>query len=401
MVHEPVRALVIAEDRACQPWLAAALGDSLQLRAADTDSAAVLRQLAASRHALVFCEFEDFNAPERAQLVEAIADRFPELPIVAVGRSGNAETVLAAMRAGVRDFFVQGQDDHKLTLQVGKLLRRVGAATATAVGAQGSGKLYTVVGAQPHENMAFLAVHLALAFGESTATGERVLLVDAATPSAASAVFLNMTPGYSLPDAVHDVHRCDATLVDTAFARHSSGLYLLSMPEDVLARAPLRADDFGRLLQLFKSLFSTIVVAIDGQAGSELLRVAIEPAERLLVLTDQSILKSRQSSSLLRALRLEQLPLERAALVVDHYRRRLGLEPENLAQILDLPLAATLSSEGTNRIQAMNAGEPLYSIAPKDPYCAGVRALAAALPLGEAAQPVSTEASGLLGRLFG
>lgn len=260
MVHEPVRALVIAEDRACQPWLAAALGDSLQLRAADTDSAAVLRQLAASRHALVFCEFEDFNAPERAQLVEAIADRFPELPIVAVGRSGNAETVLAAMRAGVRDFFVQGQDDHKLTLQVGKLLRRVGAATATAVGAQGSGKLYTVVGAQPHENMAFLAVHLALAFGESTATGERVLLVDAATPSAASAVFLNMTPGYSLPDAVHDVHRCDATLVDTAFARHSSGLYLLSMPEDVLARAPLRADDFGRLLQLFKSLFSTIVV---------------------------------------------------------------------------------------------------------------------------------------------
>lgn len=403
-------AFVIADDPAYLPWLQAALGASVSFtlaRPADADE--LLRRLSqGSRFDLLFCEFEDYNAPERAALVEAVIDRLPDLPVVAMGASENASTVLSAMRAGARDFFVLKRDDTKLAAQVGKLLRRAGAATVIAAASGGQGRVYSVIGAQPHESVAFLAAHLALAFAERGNQGmgaergnskERVLLVDAAMPAGAASIFLNLSPTYSLLDAVNDVHRCDATLVDTAFTRHSAGLHLLSLPEEELARPDISADDFGRLLQVFKSLFSTVVVSLDGQAGTALLRAAIAQSARALLLTDQSILKSRQSKYLLRALRLEDTPLEHAALVVDGYRRRLGLEPQNLAELFDLPLLATLSSEGVSRVQSMNSGESMFAVAPKDPYCEGVRRLVQTLATGETA-PIEVKSDGLLNRLF-
>lgn len=394
-------AFAVADDPAYLGWLQAALGDKVSLTIAQPEDAEdLLRRLGQGvRYDLLFCEFEDYNAPERAALLEAVGDRLPELPVVAMGSSETASTVLAAMRAGARDFFVLKRDDAKLAAQVGKLLRRAGAASVVAATGQGQGKLYTVLGAGQLESVAFLASHLALAFAERGQRKERVLLVDGAMPAGASAIFLNLSPTYSLLDAVGDVHRCDQTLVDTAFTRHSAGIHLLSLPEENLTRPMLPPEDFGRLLQVFKGLFGTVIVALDGQAGTPLLRAALAQSHRTLLLTDQSILKSRQSKYLLRTLRLEDTPLENAALVVDNYRRRLGLEPQNLSELFDLPLLATLSSEGVNRIQAMNSGESMFSLAPKDPYCEGVRRLAVALATGESLA-VEPKNDGLLNRLF-
>jgi len=394
-------AFVIADDPAYLLWLESALGSGISFTLAQPqDASELLRRLQQSgRFDLLFCEFEDYNAPERAALVEAVVDRIPDLPVVAIGPSESASTVLTAMRAGVRDFFVLKRDDTKLAAQVGKLLRRAGTASAVAASSSGQGRVYSVLGAQPHESVAFLATHLALAAAERGHKNEKVLLVDASMPAGAASIFLNLSPSYSLLDAVNDVHRCDATLIDTAFTKHGGGLYLLSLPEEGLGRPLIAEDDFGRLLQVFKSLFSTIIVSLDGQAGTPLLRAAIGQSTRTLLLTDQSILKSRQSKYLLRALRLEDTPLDTASLVVDNYRRRLGLEPQNLAELFDLPLLATLTSDGVSRIQAMNSGESMFALAPKDPYCDGVRRLLSSLVTGETVA-VEAKSDGLLSRFF-
>lgn len=397
-------AFVIADDPAYQSWLQSALGGSVECTFGRPDDAADLlgRLERMGKIDLLFVDFEDYNVPERALLVEAVVERFPELPVVAMGSSENASVVLTAMRSGARDYFVLRRDDSKLASQVGKLLRRASSAAlaaATAAGGSGQGRLFSVIGAAPHETIAFLASHLSLCFAERARANERVLLVDAALPAGAGSIFLNLAPTYSLIDAVADVHRCDQTLVDTAFTKHASGLYLLSLPEDGIGRPQLPAEDFGRLLAVLRGLFQVVVVAIDGQSGTALTRAALSQSDRGLMVTDQSILKSRQTKYLLRALRLEDISLDRVGLIVDNYRRRLGLEPANLAQLFDLPLLATLTTEGFNRIQAMNSGEPLFSIAPKDPYCDSVRKLAGALLVGESA-PVEAGASGLFGRLF-
>jgi pilus assembly protein CpaE len=227
---------------------------------------------------------------------------------------------------------------------------------------------------------------------------ERVLLVDVAGPVGAAAIFLNLNISYTVLDAINDVYRADQTLVDTAFPKHVSGLYVLSLPEDLIGRTQVNVNELLRLLQVLRGLFGCIIVAMDGMLPLPGITGVIAQADRTLLLTDQSILKSRHNKYLLRVLRLENCSLDQTALVVDSYRRRLGLEPQSLADILDLKLLATLSGEGDARVQSMNTGEPMFTVAPKDPYCEEMRRMAAALLSGAAA--AASTRPGLLGKLF-
>lgn len=393
------QAIVVADDPVYVSWLQHAAGtgtDFSLVRPVDAEDL-IERVQVAGRVDMVFFQFDEATLAQRLSMVERLLERMPEVPVAGLGADGSPDLVLAAMRAGARDFFVLRRDDANVAALLGKLLRR-GASIAKSQ--QRQGKLFGVFSGHPHEGVAFVAEHLALAMAETLPKNEHVLLVDVATPAGAAAIFLNVNQSYSVLDAVNDVYRCDQTLVDTAFAKHGGGIHLLSLPEDLVGRPQVNVEEFLKLLGVLRTLFSCIVVSFDGHLPMEGLTGIIAQADRCLLLSDQSIIRSRHSKYLLRALRLEDCPLDRTGLLVDHYRRRLGLEPENLAEILDLPLLGTLSaSAANNRVQAMNSGEPLFLVAPKDPFCADVRRVVAALLAGEArARPAPV---GLLDRLLG
>lgn len=381
------RALVIADDPVFETWLQDAEGIDLEtVRLSPAEVPELLSRVdALGRFEILFCEFRRENAAGRAAFVEQYHERHWQVPVVGLGSDDDADCVLAAMRSGARDFLVLHRDDATRGTQIGRLLKRSAASAGAAAAAPllKSGQIYLTVSGHPHESIAFFAEHLALAIVERLPPGERALLVDLATPSGAAAIFLNLNQTYSVLDAINDARRCDQTLIDTAFTRHASGLYVLSLPEDLLGRISFDGEQFLRLLQVLRSLFSYTIVAMDGHAPLPALAGVVEMADRSLLLSDQSILKSRHNKYLLRALRQQDATLDRMALVVDNYRRRLGLEPRNLAELFELPLVSTLQTESYNRIVSMNSGEPLYTLARKDPYCAGMRKLAETLMSGE------------------
>ena len=123
----------------------------------------------------------------------------------------------------------------------------------------------------------------------------------------------------------------------------------------------------------------------------------LSQSTRSLLVTDQSILRSRHNKHLLKALRLEDVPLDRTGMVVDCYRKRVGLEPDNLSELLNLPVFATLGGQHIQQIHAMNAGESMFTVSPRDGFCADVRELAASLVKGQALRQAEP---GLLSRLF-
>lgn len=391
------QALVVADDPVYLNWLQNALGGGVQLsllRPLDADDL-LSRVQAAGTVDLLFVHFAPTNLESRVVWTERLLERWPDLAVVGIGKAGEPDVVLAAMRAGARDFFTLQRDEAGVAAQVSKLLRRSAAGVRGAAPRQG--KQFVVLGSHPHESTAFLASHLALACAEIAGRGPRVLLADLSQPAGAASVLLNLTPSYGVLDAVSDVYRCDATLVDTAFPKHSSGLCVLSLPEDQMGLPTVVGDDLLKMSELLRGLFAVSVFAVDSTLPLATLSGLITQADQTLVLADQTVLRSRRCKHLLRALRLENCPLDRAGLVVDGYRRRIGLEPENLMELLDLPLRAILSGDPLARVQAMNAGEPLFTIAPKDAYARDLRRLAQQLLRGEAA---AAEPAGWFDRLF-
>ena len=392
------QAVVVANDPVYQSWLQGAAGASMDVTLLPVSGGQdALAQIEAhGRVDVLFVEFDSHDVAQRAAFVERFLEQHWQVPVVGLGADDNPQWVLAAMRAGARDFFVLRRDDATLGLQIGRLLRRSSAGPASQAAVQKSGKLYGVLSAHPGESVAFLAEHLALGILEMQGPNERVLLFDLANPAGAAAIFLNLNATYSALDAINDAYRCDQSLVDTAFTRHSSGLYVLSLPEDLLGQPNIDSGELLKLLQVLRGLFNHVVLALDGHLPLSALVSVANESERLLLLSDQSILRSRHNKHLLRALRLEGCALDRAGLVVDDYRRRLGLEPKNLAELFELPLFATLQSDLSNRSVSMNSGEPLYTLARKDSYALGVKKLATSLLSG---QPIVASPQSFLDRL--
>jgi pilus assembly protein CpaE len=127
----------------------------------------------------------------------------------------------------------------------------------------------------------------------------------------------------------------------------------------------------------------------------------IERASHSLLLSDQTILNSRYNQGMLQELRKANCPLEHTRLIVERYQRKLGLEPDKLASLLQLPLLATLGGDGLNRVQAMNAGNSLFSVAPRDEYAQGVRRLTQQLFDRRTPRADDNDRRGLLERLLG
>lgn len=390
------QAVVVADDPAYVSWLQT-VADGIDFTAAHPVDAEDLieRVKILGRVDILFIQFDAANLADRAAMVEKFLDRMPDVPLAALAGDNNSEVMLAAIRAGARDFFVQRRDDANVAALLAKLLRR--SAQAQPAAPRARGKLFAVVSSNSTEHIAFTAEHLALSCASQLPKTERVLLIDIAAPAGAAAIFLNLNVSYTILDAISDVYRADQTLVDTAFPKHASGLYVLALPEDTVGHAYFNTDELLKLLHVLRGLFGCIVVALDGMLPVSVIASIISDADRTLLLTDQSIIKSRHNKYLLRSLRLYNCPLDQTVLVVDGYRRRLGLEPHSLADILDLKLLATLSGDGDARAQAMNTGESMFTVAPKDQYCEDMRRMATMLLSGGAPAP---SRGGLLGKLF-
>lgn len=386
-------ALVVANDPRYSHWLVQCLGHDIEVHLVRATSG--LPDIAGA--SLAFVEIEDDRPELGAQMVDQLLDRNPDLPVFAVGNSGASQSVLAAVRAGAKDYFVREEDDENLSARVSKVLRRI---TTNAPGRNhaSQGQLITLMTAQSNLRNAFVGGHLALAIDENLPPNEHVLLIDVGTPTGCSLVYFNVNQSYNLLDGLNDVYRCDQTLIDTAFARHSSGLFVLSLPEDSLGFPALDDSDLMTLVETLRNYFAAIVISVDGHLPMNTIGGLISHSTRSLLVTDQSILRSRHNKHLLKKLRLDDVPLDRTGLVVDCYRKRVGLEPDNLAELLNLPVFATLGGQHVQQIHAMNAGESMFSLAPRDAFCGEVRALAGSLVKGESLRP---QQQGFFARLLG
>ncbi len=394
------QAAVIAADPMYLTWLKEILGPGMDLHwiRADDPADPVLAQLIGIEH-LEVAFVEADSAGGRTSLLEQLADEHSQTLVVAIGADSPTQSVLEAMRAGARDFFVMGRDDEQLSERLRKLMRK---SASTQAGQERAARVFSIHSAPGGPALAWTAEHLALALLDECRPGDKVLLIDLAQPHGASLVFMNLAQSYSALDAVQDVYRCDQTLIDTAFVKHSSGLYVLALPEDMVEPAQMVEQDLLALLDVLMKHFHTIVVCTASNLGINTVAGIVSRAQASCMISDGSILNSRANKHLLKALRLEDCSLDRLGLIVDSDGIARGLDAPSLAQLIELPLWAEMPVNYQTRLRAMNAGESLYKIAPKDAYCRAMREFVRRLAVQDVKHlKVKQERGGLLKRILG
>jgi pilus assembly protein CpaE len=361
-------------------WLRDSLADLGTVVASDqVDVDRVLQLIDSASAEALFVGFTTFDVALRSRLVVRVLERKPRLAVIAVGDPTDSALVLQAVRAGACDFVSERAAASDLIDAVERALSRAGVGRAS----HARGRMYAVMHGRPDGASACLATHVAIAMQESAPAGEKVLFVDLGAPVGDSLLYLNLRTNYSFTDAVRSVRRFDESLIHAAFARHTSGLAVLPLPEDPAELDTVQMADALALTGVLTEHFDHVLMNLSGFFDMERLVPILAQAHRLFLGADQCLSSCRSNHRLIDRLRREKVDLTACQLVVDRHQRAIEPTPAEVAELLGLPLACTVPSAGVIMVRAMNAGQTVFDVAPGSAYTRALRALGGDIVRGE------------------
>lgn len=345
---------------------------------------------------IIFVSLARNNLAQGTAFIEGILAAKPLLAVIAVGDGLDNEVVLAAMRAGARDYISYGARSSEVTDIVRRVNERLPVTASSAVA---QGDLMVLASPRPDTQGAFLALNMAVALQESQPEAA-VLLLDVGMPHSEVMALLDMSSSFTFLDALRNLKRIDPTLIESAFPRHRSGLRILSAPAEGMQLESISSAEMFLLLGSLRSHFSYIIVNACGAQDPHLLSLLIGNAGKTLFVLEQTIVSCKQTMDLLKRLEAENVPCENPALLVDRYYPDISPDRSEIENSLGMRVAAVVPAAAETRLRVSNLGKTLFEVAPKDFLAQKLRQLVSELAnSGADKEPsVKDRILGMLGR---
>jgi pilus assembly protein CpaE len=270
----------------------------------------VARRVHAANPDVTLVDIPADNPTLAMRAIELLHQEMPEAAIFAIGNLNQPQIIVNAMRAGAREFI------ERPTNTTDMLEAFVRLTTAQRRGRQEGirGKVFSIINAKGGNGATTVAVNLALAL--QSAYGQTAL-VDLA-PLGHAALHMNLKPVFNVADATRNLHRMDASLLESFMTRHSGGLQLLAGTNVPAAVDPSTAE-FVRLFDMLVTHYRYVVV----DASSR-----FDAASRLIASLSETVLLVACSdvASLWSAARVQQYlgetgSRERVRLVLNRFRK--------------------------------------------------------------------------------
>ena len=214
----------------------------------------VIRRVRAANPDVTLVDIPADNAPTALRSIELLHQEMPDTSIFAIGTLNQPQVIVNAMRAGAREFIERPTN----TADLMDAFVRMQASQRKGRNEGIRGKVFSVINAKGGNGATTVAVNLALAL--QSAYGQTAL-VDMA-PLGHAALHMNLKPVFNVADATRNLHRMDASLLDSFMTGHSGGLKLLAGTNVPAAVDPSTAE--------FVKLFDMLVNALPLCGGRRL-----------------------------------------------------------------------------------------------------------------------------------
>lgn len=270
----------------------------------------VVRRVRAANPDVTLVDIPGDNATPALRAIELLHQEMPDAAIFAVGNLKQPQVIVNAMRVGAREYV----ERPTTTTDLLEAFVRLTSAQRRTHQEGLRGKVFSVINAKGGNGATTVAVNLALALQSSYG---QTVLVDLA-PLGHAALHMNLKPVFNVADATRNLHRMDASLLESYMTRHSGGLQLLAGANVPAAIDPSTAE-FVRLFDMLVSHYRYVVV----DASSR-----FDAASRLIASLSETVLLVACSdvASLWSAARVHQYlgesgGRERVRLVLNRFRK--------------------------------------------------------------------------------
>ncbi len=278
-----------------------------------------LRRIQDLRPDVVVVDLHPDNLPAAVHGIELLHASLPKAGIFAVGDIRQAQVIVSAMRAGASEFLEKPVS----SAHVLEAFSRFVTSQRKLKGTGARGKIYTVLNAKGGNGATTVAVNTALALAGSHGS---TALVDIA-PLGNAALHLNLRPSFTINDAIGNLHRLDASLLDGLMARHETGVHVLAgHPGLQLSEAP--GSEFARLFDVLAGHYRSVVV--DASTRLDATVRTICDFSDLVLLVANPDLSSLWSAAQVKNYFVGSAAEEKLRLVLNRYRKISGFSDSEI-----------------------------------------------------------------------
>ena len=195
------------------------------------------------------------------------------------------------MRAGAREYLLlpleQGAMDEALVRTKTTLREKVLPAEKAV------GKLLVFAGSKGGSGVTTVACNVAIALAQES--DQRILLIDLALPIGDAALCLGISAGYSTVDALRNIDRLDASLLQNLLVKHRSGVFVLAAPTKV-PEVEVSKGAIDKLIAIARREFDHVIVDV-GSRIDVAAKVLFEDASTIYLVTPDRHLRAAQFKS--------------------------------------------------------------------------------------------------------
>jgi pilus assembly protein CpaE len=313
-----------------------------------------LHDVSALPEALILHLGETSHA-ELESLAARAADRRPHL--IVVGGTNDTTVVRLAMQAGARDLLPLPLIEADLVAALQRVER-----DRRSAGSRAHGTLTAFMNAKGGSGATFIAANVAHAL---TAVSHRnTTLVDLDLQFGAIPVYFDLFPKRGMLQALENVEGLDEVALMGYAVQHASGLRILgNAAEDGLPTQPVSVDHVRRLLDIAVHSNDHVIVDLPRRIDA-LTALAIERAQHVVLVVQQSLATVRDATRLITCLRRDLgVAKERLLVVVNRYEKDKGITDEDIRTTLACGEILLVPNDFRTVSECVNSGTPLLDSA--------------------------------------
>jgi pilus assembly protein CpaE len=217
-----------------------------------------------------------------------------------------------------------------------------------------------------------LAVNTAVALcNEET----QVVIVDANLQFGDVALFLNEQGKNTILDLTPRADELDPSIVEDVVIKHAlSGLHILASPSRPEHGEKVSSDQFTSLLRFLRQLYAYIIVDTSSYFNDITLSV-LDIAEVVVLVAGQDIPSIKNNRVFLDLMLTLNIPVEKVALVINKYDKRIAILPDKIGENLKQGVVAVIPLDEKTVIPSVNRGVPFMLDSKNQPAARGVYTL--------------------------
>jgi pilus assembly protein CpaE len=344
--------------------------------AGPTDS--ILRQIQDLRAEVVVVDISVENPQRGIKAIELIQANTLQLAIFANGSMHQPTTIVASMRAGAGEYL----DDSAGSEALLEALTRFSSNRTRTRGGAGRARIFTFLSAKGGAGATTAAVNTAVALQQAHGN---VVLVDFA-PVGHAQLHLNLRPSFGVPDALENLHRLDASLLEGLMTTSKDGLHLLAGPQQPYHSIPTPAE-LARLFDLLVNHYRYVVV--DASSRLDATTRLLSDLSNAVLMVAQTDVVSLWSAGRVHAFLEEGAGRNRLRMVLNRYKKIPGFTDDDIEHSTRCKVLWKIPNAFQAISPAIDHGTPVV-LQEGQEVSRSFRALAAAL-----AEASSTQEGGL------